>query len=359
MEIRQNSNSIISVSQSAVNAVLDTFIYSESLTQSEISRLSGVGEMTVSRAVRRLKQDGILDSREHIDAQSSRKHTVIYPRDIASLLVFDLSGKAMRAVLFDTALTPLGTVEYVYNSMFDYGDNLRKFINIALSDEAISRWNSRRIAPTLPYDIHRKGGMRRSRAKKIAGLVAKMKLCLPPIAKLGIILPNEYTLSAIGADACSAERIRRIISDMTLCEKVVCFSAREAVMQGAPSVTAIAVAEPTAIADARSLLFAGNGSPFGDKDFILYMCRSGARAAWRLPDGAEGDSFFAPIRNHSSKEYVSAIAAFTKPHIIAVDKDLFSRSPLDDSILADSKLTSAIGAAISLRRSAWEEYRNK
>jgi hypothetical protein len=362
MKTIQHCNSI-SVSQDAIKAVLDTFIYSADLTQSEISQLAGISEMTVSRAVRRLKQDGILDSREHIDAKGSRKHTVIYPRDIASILIFDLSGATMDAVLFDTSLTPIGQAQYIYNSMFDYEDNLRKFLNIALSDNTISQWNSRKITPTLPYGPRRNERMRRSRAKKIAGLVAKMKLCLPPVTKLGIILPNEYTRAAIGADACSAELIYRTVCDVTLCESVVCFSAREAVMEGAPSVSARAAVKAavkrTALADARSLLFVGNGIPFGNKDFILYMCRSGAHAAWRLPDGADGDSFFASTQTFVSKEYLSTIVDFIKPDIIAVDENLFSKAPFDNSIPTDGRHTATVGAAIILRRSAWEEYKNK
>lgn len=349
MDNCKNTNN--SVSEKTLEAVLNAFEYSQSLTRSEIARLCGRSEMTVSRAVRKLNIGGILDLREEIDEGGHKRHAV-YPRDTASILVLDLSGRNMIAVLFDTALNTVAKIEYIYNGIFDHGDNLIKFLSLVNKSGVLSKWKERKIAPTLPYSVHRKEVMRRSRAKRIAGLVAKMKLCAPPILQLGIIMPNGHTLRAIGANGISNDRIHQIVCDMLGFEDTVCFCARDAVIQGAPSVTASLLRSAPRLADARSLLFFGIGSLCDTDSYALLLCRSGARAAWRLPDGASDTTCFCRIESSCANEYIRVLSDFVNPDILIADQRISGSGEKT----ADTALTAALGAAIALRRSVWEAH---
>ena len=338
----------------AVHSVLDAFRYGQSFMQTEIAMLEDVSNMTVSRAARCLRRMGVLDVREEVDAGGINKRHTVYPRDISSLMVIDVSGNVFRATLLDTSLNILMNAEHIYNPIFDFEDNLRMLLNSAYKSGIVDKWKNREAIHSLPYSPQRREKMRRSGAKRIAKLVAKMKTCFRPLVRLGIVMPNEYTFAALGVSPLDEGSIRRTAEEFLGCKADVCISPRDALLTGAPSVIASG-SSVVALANARSVLIFGSGSPFGNKPFSVCLCRDGARSPWRFPDGSDGRLAFAPLKNDvSPKRNVERITDYFAPDIVAYEKDLHVRADVD-SVVTDQRAI-LLGAGIALRDSAWREY---
>lgn len=335
-------------------SVLNSFVYGESFIQSEISALVGVSDMTVSRAVRQLRKMGVLDAREEVDGDGVNKRHTVYPRDIASLLVIDISGVVFRMSLMDTSLNTLMSAEHIYNQIFDFEDNFRMLINQAVTSGLVETWRDREVVHSLPYSPNRKERMRRSRAKRVAKLVAKMKTCFRPLVRLGIVMPNEYTLSALRVSAPAEEVILHLAEELLMHKVDLCLSPREALLSGAPSVIARG-SSVAALANARSILLFGEGSPFGDRPFSAFLYREGARAPWVLPDGGKERLALAPLKE-GVPLWVSVrrIIEYFSPDIVGYEKDFRVRT--DINAVVTSHRAVILGAGIALRNSAWEEY---
>ena len=354
MALRVENTNQINVSNHALAMVLDAFRYGQSFMQTEIAMLEDISDMTVSRAARRLRRMGVLDVREEVDADGVNKRHTVYPRDISSLLVIDISGNVFRTALLDTSLNILMNSEHIYNPIFDFEDNLRMLLNGACKSGLVDEWRNREVIHSLPYNPERKERMRRSRAKRIARLVAKMKTCFRPLARLGIIMPNEYTFSSLGVCPLDEERIRQTVDEFFEFRTDACLSPGEAFLTGAPSVIASG-ASAVALANARSALIFGSGGLFGNKSFSVYLCRDGARSPWALPDGAAKEIAFAPLRNDVPlKRNVMRITEYFTPDIIAYEKDF--RVKADICAIETQCRAIILGAGIILRESAWREY---
>ena len=354
MELKTARMNTVAVSSEAITAVLDSFRYGKSFLQTEISALVGVSDMTVSRASRYLRRAGVLDVREEVDSGGVNKRHTVYPRDISSLLVIDLSGDVFRAVLMDTSLNILMSAEHIYNNIFDFEDNLRVLLNEAYRIGLIDTWKDREVVHSLPYDLNRKERMRRSRAKRVAKLVARMKTCFRPLVRLGVVMPNEHTLSALRTCAPDSELIRRCVEDTLGREVDASLSPKDAFLLGAPSVIASGASVAT-LANARSMLLFGNGSPFGDQPFSVFLCRKGARAPWVLPDGTMGRLAYAPLRTDvPPKRNVARIIGYFTPDVVGYEKDF--RVQTDGEVIVTSHRATLLGAGIALRDSAWKEY---
>lgn len=346
----------ISVSQEAVSGVLGAFSYSKSLLQTEISALSGVSEMTVSRAVRLLRAEGVLDIKEEVDECGLNKRHTVYPRDVSSLLVLDLSGATFRGVLLDTSLSYLSELEYIYNPMFDFEDNLRKFLNLAEINGLVEKWKAREVIHTLPYSPRRRERMRRSRAKRIAALVARMKRSFSPIVRLGMIFPDGQTKSSLSVHLPPMARIRKIIGEILERDVDALLSAREAFLIGAPSVITSRSSVAT-LANARSMLLFGSKALYGELPYAAFLCRREARAPWGLPDGAAEALAISPLKQSIPiNASMLRMTAYFSPDIVAVDKCLKSKADVNTVLWSDREAVT-VGAAILLRDNAWQEYR--
>ncbi|MBE6694500.1 MAG: hypothetical protein E7589_07030 [Ruminococcaceae bacterium] len=349
-------NKGISVSREAVSSVLGAFSYSKSLLQVEISALSGVGEMTVSRAVRLLKSEGVLDAKEEVDGCGLNKRHTVYPRDVASMLVLDLSGATFRAVLLDTSLSYLSELEHIYNPTLDFEDNLRKFLNLAQINGLIEKWKAREVIHTLPYSPRRRERMRRSRAKRIAALVARMKRSFSPIVRLGLILPDGETGNSLPVCLPPKARINKTVGEILERDADALLSAREAFLIGAPSVIASCSSVAT-LANARSMLLLGGDALFGDCHYLVLLCRKEARAHWGLPDGAAKSLAITALKQGVAiDKSLRRLTAFFEPDIVAVDKCLKAKVDVNAVSWSDREAVT-VGAAILLRDSAWREYR--